>query len=150
MNETRYSQLVRLLAVAVAILLWVMSIVFSADGFEFVMPHYRWMGYVLALSVTVLELVFLEEGLKHSLTIVAVGLLAYLYGIVTNVIGIWIAQASPDPTVNPMVLLFPAMLGFVLEITPLPLILWGLMGSSMRDVLGHLFGSGGGKEVYRS
>ncbi len=148
MNEQRYSQLIRMLAVAVAILLWVMSIEFSADGFDFVMPHYRWMGYVLAVSITVLEMVFIEEGLKHSLTLVTVGLLAYLYGIVTNIIGIWIGQGSPDYTANPMVLLFPVLLGFFLEITPLPLMLWGLMGTSVRDALGHIFNQGGGKQAY--
>ncbi len=149
MTEQRYAQLVRLMAVVVAALLWLMSIQFSAGGFNFVMPHYIWMGYALGIAVTVLELVFAEEGMKHSLTLAAVGLLAYAYGIFTNVVGIWAAQGSPDISNNPASLIFPVLLGFVLEITPEPLLLWGLLGSGVRDVLGHLFApTGGNNEAY--
>ncbi|MBI4790263.1 MAG: hypothetical protein HY782_24780 [Chloroflexi bacterium] len=139
MTEHRYAQLVRLMAVAVAILLWIMSIQFSAGGFNFVMPRYIWMGYALGIAVTVLQLVFAEEGMKHTLTLVVVGLLAYGYGIFTNIVGIWIAQGSPDLASNPMTLLFPTALGFILEVTPEPLLLWGLVGTGIRDALGQLF-----------
>jgi hypothetical protein len=149
MTEQRYAQLIRMLAVAVAALLWLMSIQFSAGGFNFVMPHYIWMGYALGIAVTVLELVFAEEGMKHSLTLAAVGLLAYAYGIFTNVLGIWAAQGSPDLAANPAAVIFPVILGFVLEVTPEPLLLWGLMGTGVRDVLGHLFApNGGSTEAY--
>jgi hypothetical protein len=150
MTETRYAQLIRMAAVAVAAMLWLMSIQFSAGGFNFVMPHYAWMGYALGIAITVLELVFAEEGMKHSLTISAVGMLAYAYGIVTNVIGIWAAQGSPDISNSPGSLLFPLVLGFFLELTPEPLILWGLMGAGARDVLGHFFAPNDrkGREAY--
>ncbi len=148
MTEQRYAQLVRMLAVAVAALLWLMSIQFSAGGFNFVMPHYIWMGYALGIAITVLELVFAEEGMKHSLTLAAVGLLAYAYGIFTNVIGIWAAQGSPDLSTNPASLIFPVVLGFVLEVTPEPLLLWGLMGTGVRDVLGQIFAPSGNNEAY--
>jgi len=54
MTEQRYTLLIRVGAVAVAIMFWIISVVFSADGFNFIMPHYRWMGYLLAISVTIL------------------------------------------------------------------------------------------------
>ncbi len=149
MTEKRYEQLIHLLAAGVAILLWFISVQFSVDGFNFILPRYKWMGYLLALSVTVIELVFNEEGMQHSLTVVAIGLLSYLYGIMTNIIGIWAAQGSPDLNASPLMLLFPVILGFFLEVAPEPLFLWGLLGTGMRDVLGHLFGGGGsGKEAY--
>ncbi len=148
MTETRYAQLVRIMAVAVAGMLWFMSILFSADGFAFIMPHYKWMGYALGIAITVLELVFAEEGMKHSLTLAAVGLLAYIYGVTTNIVGIWAAQGSPDFMQNPAQLIFPLLLGLVLEITPEPLFIWGLMGTGVRDVLGHLFATNDGKEAY--
>jgi hypothetical protein len=147
MTEKRYVQLVHLLAVGVAILLWVLSVQFSVDGLDFIVPRYQWMGYLLALSITVIELVFVEEGMQHSLTVVAVGLLSYIYGIITNIIGIWVAQGSPDPSHSPAVLLFPAILGFFLEVSPLPLFLWGLLGTGVRDLLAQLLG-GKGKEAY--
>ncbi len=149
MTEQRYAQLIRMLAVAVAVMLWIMSIQFSAGGFNFVMPHYIWMGHALGIAITVLELVFAEEGMKHSLTLSAVGLLAYIYGVVTNVVGIWVAQGSPDASQNPLVLLFPILLGFFLEVTPEPLILWGFMGTGVRDALGQIFNQGGdNREAY--
>ena len=141
MNEQRYGQLVRLLAVLVALLLWFISVQFSVDGFNFILPKYRWMGYLLAIAVTVIELVFNEEGMRHSLTLVAVGLVSYLYGILTNVVGVWAAQGSPDLTSNPFAMLFPALLGFFLEVAPEPLLVWGLVGTGVRDLLGHLVGA---------
>ncbi|MCC7164052.1 MAG: hypothetical protein IT331_16260 [Anaerolineae bacterium] len=141
MTEKRYEQLIHLLAVGVAVVLWFVSVQFSADGFNFVLPQYVWMGYVLAISVTVIELVFNEEGMNHSLTVVAVGLLSYVYGIVTNIIGIWAAQGSPDIAANPISIVFPALLGLFLEIAPEPLLLWGLVGTGARDFLGHLLNS---------
>jgi hypothetical protein len=138
MAEKRYEQLVHLMAVVIAIALWFISVQFSVDGFKFVLPNYAWVGYVLAISVTVLELVFNEEGMNHSLTIVAIGLLSYIYGIVTNILGIWVAQGSPELATNPAAILFPALLGFFLEVAPEPLLLWGLMGTGARDFLGHL------------
>ncbi len=148
MTEKRYEQLIHLLAAGVALVLWFVSVQFSADGFKFVLPQFAWIGYVLAISVTVIELVFNEEGMQHSLTLVAVGLLAYAYGIVTNIIGIWVAQGSPDFAANPLAILFPAVLGFFLEIAPEPLLLWGLMGTGARDFLEHLIGSNTSKKAY--
>lgn len=145
MTEKRYEQLIHLLAMGVALVLWFVSVQFSADGFKFVLPKFAWVGYVLAISVTIIELVFNEEGMNHSLTLVAVGLLSYAYGVVTNIIGIWAAQGSPDVASNPVGLLFPILLGFFLEVAPEPLLLWGLMGTGARDFLAHLLNNSPGK-----
>lgn len=138
MNERRYTQLIRLSAVLIAVLMWFVSVQFSVDGFNFVLPRYRWVGILLAIAVTVIELVFNEEGMRHSLTIIAAGLLSYCYGVATNILGIWVAQGAPDPAASPMILLFPAIVGFFLEVAPEPLLMWGLVGSGMRDLLEHL------------
>lgn len=148
MNEKRYEQLVHLLAIGVAIVLWFISVQFSADGFKFVLPQYAWMGYVLAISVTIIELIFSEEGMNHSLTVVAIGLLSYAYGVVTNILGIWAAQGSPDIAANPIAIVFPALLGFFLEIAPEPLLLWGLVGTGARDFLGHLLNNNKANKAY--
>ena len=123
MTEKRYEQLIHLLAIGIAVVLWFVSVQFSVDGFNFALPKFAWVGYVLAIAVTVIELVFNEEGMNHSLTLVAVGLLAYFYGVITNIIGIWSAQGSPDLAANPIALIFPIVLGFFLEIAPEPLLL---------------------------
>lgn len=139
MTERRYNQLIRLGAAVIAVLLWFVSVQFSVDGFNFILPKYRWVGYLLAIAVTMIEIVFNEEGMRHSLTIVAVGIVSYFYGVATNVMGIWVAQGSPDVTENPAVLVFPVVVGFFLEVAPEPLLMWGLVGTGVRDVLGHLF-----------
>jgi hypothetical protein len=142
LNERRYTQLIRLTAILVALVLWFISLQFSVDGFNFIVPKYQWMGYLLAVSVTILELVFNEAGMKHSLTLIAVGIVSYLYGIATNITGVWVAQGSPDLTGNPFAILFPALLGFFLEVAPEPLLVWGLVGSGVRDLLTHLVSGG--------
>jgi hypothetical protein len=149
MTERRYEQLIHLLAILVAVVLWFISVQFSADGFSFALPRYAWVGYILAISVTIIELIFNEEGMNHSLTIVAIGLLSYAYGIATNVLGIWTAQGGPDIASNPLAILFPGVLGFFLEVAPEPLLLWGLMGTGARDFLSHLLsGNENAKKAY--
>ena len=88
MTETRYKQLIRLVAIVTSVVLGFISAVFSIDGFGFIVPRYAWIGILLALVITAMELVFNERGMNHSITLVAAGLGAYLYGIVTNIIGI--------------------------------------------------------------
>lgn len=154
MTERRVNQLIRLGAAVVALMLWFVSVQFSVEGFNFVLPKYRWVGYLLAIAVTMIEIVFNEEGMRHSLTIVAVGIVSYFYGIATNVLGIWVAQGSPELSENPIALVFPIVVGFFLEVAPEPLLMWGLVGTGVRDVLGHLFagqsrGRGEARPEYR-
>lgn len=148
MTEKRYSQLIHLLAIGVALVLWAISVQFSADGFRFVLPRYGWIGYVLALAVTIIELVFNEEGMRHSLTLVALGLVAYAYGVATNVYGIWVAQGSHEIVSNPVNILFPVVLGIFLEVAPEPLLLWGLVGTGARDFFEHLIGGDRANKAY--
>lgn len=139
MKDRRYNKIVRILAVITAIFLWGISIQFSANGFNFQVPGYKIVGYLLGLAVTVIELVFNEDGQGHSVTLISVGVLAYIYGVYTNIYGLWIARGSPDVLNNPVTLVMPIILGLMLEIIPEPLLLWG-MGLRVRDVIGHLFG----------
>jgi hypothetical protein len=109
--------------------------VFSVNGFGIIMPKFQWVGWVLGLSVTVLEVVLLERGSAHKLTLFLGGAVAYGYGILTNVMGIWQAQGSPDLASNPFSLLLPILLGVFLEIIPEPLFFYGATGSVSKDLL---------------
>lgn len=135
----QWSAIVHLLAAVGALALWVMSIQFSTDGFGFMLPEYRWMGYVLGLVITVLELVFNEEGTNHTMTLLIGTGLAYLYGVSTNIMGILWAQGNPEMTSNIARLVFASVLGGLLEIMPEPLFAWAI-GRLRKDPLGHLFG----------
>lgn len=149
MIETDYTEgdgwkkFVRFAACGAALAFWLISIQFSKNGFGFNVPNLAWIGYVLGVGVTIIELVFNNDGKKHTLTLFIAGILAYLYGVYTNVVGFWLAQGSPplgdDPLFALGKLLLPIGFGLFIEIVPEPLFLWGI-GKDGGDVLGHIFG----------
>ncbi len=139
-RSAKWNSLIRLAAAVTAIAVWAVSIMFSVDGFAFQLPKYIWAGYVLGISVTIIELVFNEEGLQHNLTLIALSLSAYAYDVGTNVIGIWVAQGKPDLTGNIIGLIFPLIVGLFLALLPEPLFAWALIGTGYKDLLTHLFG----------
>lgn len=85
-SQEKYILVIRLLAFGVVAFLWYLSIIWSADGFSINDPELHWIGIGLALSVTVVQLVF-NRGSANP-TIFLVGLAAYVYGFATNFIGI--------------------------------------------------------------
>jgi len=141
MHLKHYARLLRLVAAACALLLWFVSIAFSNQGFGFEVPGWSWVGFVLSIAITVLELVFNRDGLRHNLTLAAVGLSAYAYGIYTNVVGILLAQGlNPDRMFldRPLQILFPVLVGLMLEVVPETLLLWALFGGQVPDLLSEL------------
>src|SRR5512146_588904 len=146
MSREGYVKMLRGIAIVTALVMWVVSNLFSIDGFSIQMPGKEWMGVMLALCITAIELIWNEEGRSHNLTLLVVGLLAYTYGVFTNVAGIVNIQRV-DLLVEPWKIVFPFVLGFFLEITPEALFMWGLIGVVHRDFLGQLAKKGGGREV---
>lgn len=150
MSDKQWAQLVKMMSVIASVMCLAIGFKFSVDGFGILVPEYRWMGWLLGALVTMIEVIYLEEGYKHSTTIVLIGLLSYAYGIITNIVGIWKAQGSPDIGNNPLGGIFPLILGIFLEISPEPLFLYGFLGGKkLRDMLDHIFpqdksGGGGG------
>ena len=134
------------LAVPTAIGLWVASMKFSVAGFALTMPGYEWLGVLLAVSVTVLELIFNER--PPNLTLYVFGLLAYVYSIATNFAGLQHARGAADALPNSLMgvlqprFLLMAGLAAALDIVPEPLFLWGLhgvRGARQSDPLGAAF-----------
>jgi hypothetical protein len=141
MTRDHYYVFLRFLAVLVAVVMWIVSVQFSMDGFNFNVKDLSWVGLVLALSITAIELIWNKGGMTAGLTLLVAGILAYMYGIWTNIIGILTAQGIAGVPENPMSLIFPIILGFFLEVTPEPLLVWGLLGASIEgDLLSNLFG----------
>jgi hypothetical protein len=138
MNLKQYTRILRLIAATCALLLWLVSIAFSNQGFGFKLPAWSWAGIFLSIAVTVLELVFNREGLRHNLTLTLVGASAYAYDTYTNVLGVMLAQGLDPNRVSidqPQQLLFPVLVGLMLEIVPETLLLWALTGSQVPDLL---------------
>jgi hypothetical protein len=136
----------KILAILTGLALMFVSMYFSNLGFGFGMDdkNLGTIGVVLAIAITVIELVFngqLQYN-KQNFTIYAIGLFAYLYGISTNVMGFWSAQhvvINSLSDIGTMRAIFGLLLGLFLEIAPEPLIVYGLIGIS--DTEGDMIGA---------
>lgn len=141
-DEENLTGLKRILAVVVALALWWMSMTFSVKGFvsfnQNPNPDDAWIGWTLAGCVTAFELIWNGMKERTNLTMWVVGMLAYAYGITTNVIGIaeWMGIGFT------LWFVFPVLLGLVIEIAPEPAFIWGVTGNYKGgDFLGNLFGN---------
>jgi len=149
----------RILAICVAVMLWLLSMKFSIAGFGADISNRAedaWIGWTLALTVTAFELIWNSMKDRTNLTMYAVGGLCYTYGIVTNILGVMVwrgmtldatfnAFNSGDPTkIVGMILSvgFVLCMALVVEISPEPVFVYGLTGNyDGGDFLGNLFGN---------
>lgn len=140
-KQDKWTRTKKVLAVIVAISLWLASMNFSYSGFNFNVSDMAWLGWILALSVTVIELVFNTDIQKLNLTLFVAGILAYLYGIYTNVLGIFATQGGTWNQLqqHPETLIFPLLVGIFVEVVPEPLFVWGIGASDRGDPLGSIF-----------
>lgn len=140
-KQDRWMRLKKILAILVSVSLWLASMQFSYQGFNLAMPEMSWLGWVLAIAVTVIELVFNTDVQRLNLTLFAAGLLAYAYGIWTNVAGFFAVQGGTFETLksNPLSILFPLLVGVFLEVVPEPLFVWGLGVTDKGDPIGNIF-----------
>jgi hypothetical protein len=146
-----WNKISRIAAFFVSIAIWWVSINFSTQGFNLEVANMAWIGWVLGICVTVIEIVFNKPGINRNVTLWVIGLMAYVYGMYTNVIGIWAAQGSL-PGIKAWI--FPGILGSVLEWIPEVLFVWAILGvvTSEGDFLGNIIKmfSGGGDDNDRS
>lgn len=141
MPQDKWMRLKKFMAVLVAIALWFASMRFSYEGFNLSLPEMAWLGWILAIAVTVIELVFNTDIQKLNMTLFFAGLIAYAYGIWTNVAGFFAVQGGTFESLKsePLSLLFPFLVGIFLEVVPEPLFVWGIGASDKGDPLGNLF-----------
>lgn len=135
MNEQKFNTWVRRVVRIFAVGAWMLSIYFSADGFNFQAPGFFLVGVFLGGLVTILEIV-LNKGVK-SMTLRLGGLLAYAFGWYTNFIGLSVAMGHPNFLADPKQMVIPIVLGLFLELIPEPLFLWSL-GIHGHDVIARL------------
>lgn len=141
-------QYLRILSIAAGVVMLFLSVLFSANGLGFTSDN-RFavaVGWLIGITFTIIEFVFNEEGVNHSMMIVIMGVFCYIYGVTTNVLGLfaWSGAANMDAIVtmvsdNPLKAIIPILLGFIFELGAEPLILWGFTGSS-KDFLTGLLG----------
>ena len=145
MGKTNYLGFKKLLAFCAAVGLWVVSINFSYNGFKFDNSKILWFGVVLALVVTVVELVFNTKLNQLNPTLLAAGALCYAYGIYTNITGFYILQhGNLEAFFTGSNWLIPSFSGIIAEILPEALFAWGLGAYAEGDLVGNVvdvFGS---------
>jgi hypothetical protein len=90
-----------------------------------------WIGWTLGFCITVIEIVFNKPGVRKNFTLWLVGALAYLYGMYTNIIGIWAAQGSPAGGI--IIWIFPIVLGVAIEMIPEVLFVWAILGDVTQE-----------------
>jgi hypothetical protein len=129
------------LAILGAIVAWGISMFFSKEGFSLDAPNSVWLGWVLAVIGTIVELVFNSKANRLSLTLIVVGLLFYAYGVYTNITGFWSYQnPGLEFVVTNKASILSIFVGTILEILPEPLFMWGMMAEFEGDILGNLIG----------
>lgn len=140
LNKTK-----RVLSVVVALVVWGLSMRFSVSGFgSGISKDEMWLGWTLAIIITIIELIWNSSKDKTNLTIWVAGVICYIYGIGTNILGIlsWQGHNLEEAFQNPTYLIFPIVLGLFFEILPEPLFVLGVTGDHTQgDFLGNLFGN---------
>jgi hypothetical protein len=133
------------LAILGALICWVLSVYFSYLGFKVDNSSMVWIGWVMAGVVTIVELAFNTPMHKLPLTLAVIGLVCYAYGVFTNITGFWSLQHPGVPFVwFQTSSLMPIIIGFVMEVLPEPLFMWGLDVKVGGDLLGNIAGLWGG------
>lgn len=129
--------------------LWILSINWSADGFSIDNAELYWIGIGLALSVTGAELLF-NRGSANP-TIFMVGLAAYIFGFVTNFLGISAAvginfsEFATNPLKVAAASIGVAALSVIVEAAPESFLLWALYPKEKTpgDFISTLLGGSG-------
>ena len=133
------------LAIAASLVCWGLSMYFSYLGFKVENTQMLWVGWIMAGVVTAVELSFNTPMHKLPLTLAVIGIMCYIYGIVTNITGFWSLQHPGTPFVwFQEESLMPIIIGFVMEVLPEPLFMWGLDVKVGGDFIGSLIGLWGG------
>src|SRR3990167_4091737 len=116
---------------------WILSIIFSANGFGFRGGvEYIVAGYFLACLVTMFEVVLNHYGTQLPKTLAWICFLAYAFGSVTNMLGIYQGRGAGGDISDYAIAI---ILGLILEIYPEPLFMLGI-GARSADLLDTLSG----------
>ena len=139
MTKENYNGMLRIIGFVSAALLWCLSLYFSSKGFGFEMgSDLSWIGFILALVVTAIQIIWNHEAKRMNMTIWVVGICSYVYGIYANVSGIAGVRGGINLPEDFISLIFPLLLGVCVEIVPEPLLVWSITGDwSTGDFFGN-------------
>ena len=138
MTKDKYSSILRIIGFVSASALWWLSVHFSSRGFGFEMGEdTSWIGIILALVITAIQIIWNHEAHNTNLTMFFVCICSYAYGIWANVIGIIGLRNGGDTDI--LAYIFPMLLGLFVEVVPEPMLVWAITGEwSTGDFFGNL------------
>lgn len=125
-----WNALIRIAAFFAAISGMYISAQFSVDGFSITVPDREWVGWGLAIILIVVQSAWQKFG--DNLTIFALAMICYVYGIVTNVLGIMGNRGGVQNIVD---FIIPVVFGILLEVFPEPFLAWSISGDISSDPL---------------
>lgn len=138
MEESRLENVVRKLAIAVGLAMLIASMYLSYDGFDQSVsgdnPNYSILaagiGITLAVAFTLAEFIVTSRAEGLNSTLKWLGLLAYVYSIATNYLGL---QHLLQMNVG-----IAVITAVVMDVFPEQMIAWGLGEAVMHDLFGNL------------
>lgn len=120
----------RILAFTFSLGLIAVSVWFSQQGFGIESSKdVMWLGWFLGGTVTVIQLVFNTSIKNLNPTLIAAGIVAYLYGVYTNVTGLHEYLNGWG---------FSIIVGLIIEVLPEPLFAWAIGVTDGGDVVGNI------------
>lgn len=126
-----WNAIIRIAGFCAAVLGMYISAQFSVDGFSFSIDNRSWIGWGLAVILIIIQSAWQKFG--DNLTIFAMAMVCYLYGIITNVLGILGNRGGYND--NPLSLIVPIVFGILLEVFPEPFLAWSISGDISSDPL---------------
>lgn len=135
----KYLGLKRMAAFVASVGLWGVSMYFSYKGFEFESTTVLWFGIVMALVVTVVELVFNTNISELNPTLLGAGVICYAYGIYTNISGFYVLQHGTTVGFwSGSNWLIPLVAGLICEALPEALFAWAIGSNDDGDLVGNV------------
>jgi hypothetical protein len=139
-KDGNMNTVLRRVAFVMGLILLLISIYWSQDGFNFNIAGDSggtdmaiFVGYTIAVAVTVVQFVFSTNLRELNASLLVFGLIAYAYSIYTNYQGILHFQGTQPNNIMAWIL------GFAMDGVPEPLMAWGLRESLSGDFVGNLF-----------
>lgn len=134
MRNKKWNALLRIFALCASVLGIYISAQFSVDGFSFQVDERAWIGWGIAAILVVIESVWQKFG--NNVTLFVLALACYIYGTVTNVVGIISNRGGYDD--NPWSMVVPIVFGVLLEVFPELLLAWSISGDTSSDPIGKI------------
>ncbi len=139
-SSDKYLRTKIFLAKITGILVLIVSMQFSQNGFGFKGQDISLAGWVLAIAVTVAQFVFNSKVRNLNWTITVLGIMAYVYSIWTNIVGFYDYQGKVA-TVDTLLTfdaILPIFASAFMDIFPEAILSWAFNSSGEGDLIGNV------------